>query len=279
MTKYALCVGINRFENLPTTGWLNGCVNDAKDFAGLLTESYGFARRNVTVLLDAKATKTSVMGKLQTMIRRAKPGDHLVFTFSSHGTQVLDATGDEPDSADEALVTFDMRQQGDQWDAATVILDDELHGLLGSLTEGVLLDVVLDTCHSGTGLRALDLLPTRRPRFVPPPTPLGLERTQSADPRTFRDLVRSDAAARPILFAACRSDQTAADADFAGRYSGAFSYFLLRALRDDPLASRRDLLRRVSADLRAGKFDQRAQLEGPAAAKSSPWGALSPRVL
>ncbi|MBG6190859.1 hypothetical protein IWX64_001811 [Arthrobacter sp. CAN_A212] len=273
MSKYALCVGINKFENLPTNGWLNGCVNDAKDFAALLTEQYGFAKRNVTVLLDSKATRAAVIGKLQAMVKRAKPDDHLVFTFSSHGTQVLDASGDEPDGADEAFVTFDMRQKGDQWDASTLILDDELHDLLATLPDGVLLDVVLDTCHSGSGLRALDLLPTRRPRFVPPPTPLGLEQTESADPRAFRDLVRSDAAAKPVLFAACRSDQTAADADFSGRYSGAFSYFLLKALRDDPAKSRRDVLKQVSADLRGGKFTQRAQLEAPAAAKGSAWGA------
>ncbi|PVE16914.1 caspase family protein [Arthrobacter sp. Bz4] len=272
MAKYALCVGINKFENLPTNAWLNGCVNDAKDFAALLTGHYGFAKRNVAVLLDSKATKAAVVGKLQAMLKRAKPGDHLVFTFSSHGTQVLDVSGDEPDGADEAFVTFDMRQKGDQWDAATLILDDELHHLLGTLPDGVLLDVVLDTCHSGTGLRALDLLPTRRPRFVPPPTPLGLELTESADPRAFRDLVRSDAQAKPVLFAACRSDQTAADADFAGRYSGAFSHYLLQAVKDDPSASRRVLLKRVSADLRDGKFTQRAQLEAPVAAKSAAWG-------
>ncbi|MHA7277004.1 caspase family protein [Arthrobacter sp. HLT1-21] len=272
MSKYALCVGINKFENLPTNGWLNGCVNDAKDFSALLTGQYGFAKRNVTVLLDSKATKATVVGKLQAMIKRAKPGDHLVFTFSSHGTQVLDASADEPDGADEAFVTFDMRQKGDQWDPATLILDDELHDLLGTLPDGALLDVVLDTCHSGSGLRALDLLPTRRPRFVPPPTPLGLELTESADPRAFRDLVRSDTKAKPVLFAACRSDQTAADADFSGRYSGAFSYFLLKALRDDPTKSRREVLKRVSADLRGGRFTQRAQLEAPAAAKSLAWG-------
>ncbi|WP_026553215.1 caspase family protein [Arthrobacter sp. H20] len=275
MSKYALCVGINKFENLPTNGWLNGCVNDAKDFAALLTEQYGFTKRNVTVLLDSKATKSAVVGKLQAMVKRAKPGDHLVFTFSSHGTQVLDTSGDEPDGADEAFVTFDMRQKGDQWDASTLILDDELHDLLGTVPDGALLDVVLDTCHSGTGLRALDLLPTRRPRFVPPPTPLGLELTESADPHAFRDLVRSDAGAKPVLFAACRSDQTAADADFSGRYSGAFSHFLLQALRDDPATNRRDVLKRVSADLRGGKFTQRAQLEAPMAAKNAPWGTVA----
>ena len=273
MAKYALCVGINKFENLPTNAWLNGCVNDAKDFAALLTGHYGFAKRNVAVLLDSKATKAAVVGKLQTMLKRAKTGDHLVFTFSSHGTQVLDSSGDEPDGADEAFVTFDLRQKGDQWDAATLILDDELHDLLGTLPDGVLLDVVLDTCHRGTGLRALDLLPTRRPRFVPPPTPLGLELTESADPRAFRDLVRSNAQAQAVLFAACRPDQTAADADFSGRSSGAFSHYLLQAVTDDPSASRRVLLKRVSAELRAGKFTQRAQLEAPAAAKGAAWGA------
>jgi len=27
MKNQALCVAINQFKNLPTTNWLNGCVN------------------------------------------------------------------------------------------------------------------------------------------------------------------------------------------------------------------------------------------------------------
>ena len=51
-----------------------------------------------------------------------------------------------------------------------IILDDELRDLFVQLPQNVLLEVYLDTCHSGTGLRAIDMLLDRRPRYLPPPS-------------------------------------------------------------------------------------------------------------
>ncbi|MET0872304.1 MAG: caspase family protein [Paeniglutamicibacter terrestris] len=274
--RYALCVGINDFQNLPRGSWLNGCVNDAKDFAEVLGAGYGFADHQIEVLTNADATKAAVMDKLRAAMDRAASDGlkHLVFTFSSHGTQIPDTSGDEADQSDEAFATYDLNQAGDQWDPATLISDDELHDLISRAPQGMLVEVVLDTCHSGDGLKALDLLPGRRPRFLPPPTPIGLERTATADPRAFRDLVsRSGAGARPVLLAGCRSDQTSADAVFEGRYNGAFTYYLLQELRTDPTRTRKVILAAVIKSLTKDRFDQRAQLEGPVAAKNSPWGS------
>lgn len=277
--RYALCVGINQFAHLPVGSWLNGCVNDAEDFAALLGTGYGFDDSQIDVLRDSAATKAAVLDRLGAAMDRAVAGElkHLVFTFSSHGTQVPDTSGDEADQADEAFATYDLDQAGDQWDPATLILDDELHDVLARAGSGVLVEVVLDTCHSGDGLKALDFLPGRRPRFLPPPTPIGLDRTTTADPRAFRDLVaRSEGAGagsgRPVLLAGCRSDQTSADAVFEGRYNGAFTYHLLKELAADPTRTRRALMGAVSKSLLKERFDQRAQLEGPAAAKSTAWG-------
>jgi hypothetical protein len=41
MARKALCVGINQFRNYPNNG-LNGCVNDVKDKASVLTDFLGF---------------------------------------------------------------------------------------------------------------------------------------------------------------------------------------------------------------------------------------------
>ncbi|TFB69595.1 caspase family protein [Cryobacterium glaciale] len=282
MSQFALCVGINRFENLPVNSWLNGCVNDATDVSVLLGTAFGFADSSITVLTDQAATKDAVFGAMTEALDRANvPGehlDHIVFTMSSHGTQVPDTSGDEADRVDEAFATFDLRQNGAVWDASSLILDDELHDLFTRLPKGVLLDVILDTCHSGSGLRAMDLVPTvddRRPRYVPPPTPLGRDgaEAEGADTRTLRDLVRSSkAAAKPVLFAACRADQTAADANFDGRYNGAFTHFLLDALQSGAAPSRAAVIKQVNAKLRARKFAQRAQLEASAPGKSTAWG-------
>lgn len=274
--RLALCVGLNEFANLPRSNWLNGCVNDALEFGALLASGYGFADPEITVLTDAQATRAEVMGRLEEAMARLRSGElgQLVFTLSSHGTQVPDEDGDEQDQMDEAFVTYDMAQRGDQWDPSTLIIDDDLHRLFDDPPTPARIDVVLDTCHSGTGLRVMDLLPGRTPRFVPPPTVPGLEAAAAARSRTARELFKaSPAARRPVLFAACRPDQTAADAHINGRYNGAFSRYLIDELTGGGPRSRSDLLNAVRAGLQAGRFDQEAQLEGQDTAMVSAWGA------
>ena len=276
MAKRALCVGINQFAHLPMASWLNGCVNDANDMAAMLRKR-GFASRSVTVLTDAQATKANIMGALTTLVTTAKEGDTIVFSFSSHGTQVPDTDGDEPDGADGAFACHDMAQKGDQWDTDTVIIDDELRLLFGKLPKGVVMEAYLDTCHSGTGLKAEDLLSGRRPRFVPPPTMKGLRSIDAAATKsTTAELVKSiPAGGRPVLFGGCPSDQTSADATFDGRSSGAFTYFFLKALAANPTGSRADLHKALTKGLVDADFSQRPTLEGPPKAKKTgvgqPW--------
>ena len=274
MSKAALCVGINEFEHLPKSSWLQGCVNDARDLAGLLETGYGFPGSGISVLLDSQATKERVVAQLNALLDRAASGElqHIVFTFSSHGTQIPDTSDDEADRLDEAFACYDINNAGDSWDPATVISDDELFSLFARLPDGVLMDVVLDTCHSGTGLKSLDLLPGRRPRFLPAPTARGVAATEFSEPRALRDLVKAGRGVKPVLLAACRADQTAADAYLEGRYNGAFTYNFIKAVRGDGSLGRADILKLVSKGLRAGGFDQVAQLEGTTAARKAPWG-------
>lgn len=275
MSKAALCVGINKFKFLPQASWLNGCVNDAEDLAAMLEKNYGFEGSNITVLRDAKAVKKSVMAALNALVDAAVAGTvtHIVFTFSSHGTQVPDTSGDESDRLDEAFACYDINNSGDRWDPGTVITDDELASLFARLPKGVLMDVVLDTCHSGTGLKSLDLLPGRRPRFLPAPSPRAAIANESKDTRSLRDMVKAAKLSAPVLMAACRSDQTAADAFIEGRYNGAFTYNFVKALMGDGTVARADILKQVSKGLKSGGFDQIAQLEGSTAARGAAWGA------
>ena len=275
MSKAALCVGINEFEHLPRSSWLQGCVNDARDLAGLLQANYGFAEADITMLLDSQATKEQVVARLSSMLDRAAAGElqHIVFTFSSHGTQIPDTSDDEADRLDEAFACYDINNSGDSWDPATVISDDELFALFARLPDGVVFDVVLDTCHSGTGLKSLDLLPGRRPRFLPAPTPRGVATSEFADTRALRDLVKTGKGVKPVLLAACRADQTAADAFLDGRYNGAFTYNFIKAVTGGGALGRAEILKQVSKGLRAGGFDQVAQLEGTTAARKASWGS------
>ncbi|HHD64909.1 MAG TPA: caspase family protein, partial [Desulfobulbaceae bacterium] len=114
MKRKALCVGINDFKNYPSAT-LQGCVNDAQAMSSLLTGLLGFADEDITLLTDADATKENIMSELQTMVEKARAGkqNYLVFSLSSHGTQVPDLSGDEEDAADEAFCPHDLAQAGD----------------------------------------------------------------------------------------------------------------------------------------------------------------------
>ncbi|MCV2357628.1 caspase family protein [Paucibacter sp. TC2R-5] len=264
--RRALCVGINHFKNLPNAT-LQGCVNDAHDMQSLLSAKLGFSAADITVLADAQATKATIMSKLQGMVADAKAGklNYLVFSLSSHGTQVPDLSGDEPDRADEAFCPHDLIAVGGNWDPAHIITDDELHDLFVQLPANVLLEVYLDTCHSGTGLKALDLAADRRPRYLPPPTLAGFLALDGRRPRGLRHTLSAKALSHNILWAACRSDQTSADAHIAGGWHGAFTYFFCKEMMSGGnLLARKDVLTKVRADLVAGHYNQTPQLEADA---------------
>ena len=69
MSKRALCMGIN---NYPGTHMdLNGCVNDANDWAAELA-GRGFT---VSKLIDSQATKTAMFNAIQSLITGGVSGD------------------------------------------------------------------------------------------------------------------------------------------------------------------------------------------------------------
>lgn len=113
MAKKALCVGINNFKNYPNSA-LQGCVNDADDMEALLKKWLGFSSGDIVKLSDAQATKENIMKNLKEIVDGAKQKkySYLVFSLSSHGTQVPDTSGDEPDKADEAICPYDLASAG-----------------------------------------------------------------------------------------------------------------------------------------------------------------------
>jgi hypothetical protein len=279
--KKALFVGINKFANY-SQFTLNGCVNDAKDMAALYKDLLGFKSTEMSVLTDAQATKAKIMTRLNAMVAAAKAGklNHLVFSLSSHGTQMNDSSGDEPDGKDEAFVPHDIAEKDGAWDPAHIISDDELHDLFVQLPANVLLEVYLDTCHSGTGLRGAEFgLHAPRARFIAPPEhEFG---TKFASVRGFtlsravagkKDVasVEKAAGANQVLWSGCKADQTSADAYFSGRYNGAFTYYLVKVVRESQNElSRKETVSRMRKLMKTG-FAQSPQLEGNATNRAKP---------
>jgi hypothetical protein len=291
--KKALLVGINRYPD--PRHELKGCVNDVHQMAETLKSRCGFpGGGNMRILTDARATRLAIIDGLDWLTAAASPGDSLVFHYSGHGSQVPDRNGDETtDRLDEILCPYDL-----DWDAP--LTDDDLAAVSANVPQGALLTVILDCCHSGTGLRDVALSASHhdppaltrpanpsfpgcaiprgnfvRPRGVPPPdasdrhrflpppepTPTSPRLPRRAARRFGVSVTRTNA----VLIAACRDDQTSADAWIDGGYHGAHTYYLCRTLR----YGSRDLTYRALVSAagtvlsRAG-FDQVPQLEGPA---------------
>jgi metacaspase-1 len=262
--KRALCVGINNFKNYPGAA-LQGCVNDLNDMASVLKNLLGFRDADIKKLRDAQATKANIMSNLESMVEGARAGkyNYLAFSLSSHGTQVPDISGDEDaDHADEAFCPYDLAQSGDRWDKDHIILDDELHELFIRLPENVLLEVYLDTCHSGTGLKTIDFLFERRPRFIPPPSWEAFKKVEGKQSRGIIHGRMEKGLVHHVLWSGCRSDQTSADAHIGEEWHGAFTYYFCKEIRAcNNSLSRAKLLKKVRADLVADHYSQIPQLE------------------
>jgi len=275
--RKALCVGINKFKNLPSAT-LQGCVNDADDMEKLLKALLGFQAQDIIKLTDSKATKTNIMKNLEEMVEGAKSGkySYLVFSMSSHGTQVPDLSGDEPDLADEAFCPHDLAQKGNVWDPRYIITDDEFRDLFIQLPENVLLEVYLDTCHSGTGLKAIDLLLDRRPRYLPPPSMEAFQEVDGKRQRGLNKALLEQGITQHILWAACRADQTSADASIGGSWHGAFTYYFCKEINASKNKLPRSvILEKVRKDLQRGNYTQVPQLESEATVRDKTIGENS----
>lgn len=227
--RKALCVGINDY---PYDGNdLNGCVNDARAWATLLVDHFDFPSSDVKLLLDSEATRKNMLKALKDLLAGASPGDHLVFTNSSHGSYVADKSGDE-EKYDEILCPYDIDQNH--------IVDDELRKMFSGLKKGVRLTVVLDNCFSGTATRAMlgELIPgfqtpdDRRIRFLSPALrgmPV-LENPWKARPKGKNK--HPESRMKEVLLTGCTDREYSYDAYFDGVYHGAMTYYAQRAIRE-----------------------------------------------
>lgn len=260
MAKKAFCVGINDY---PYDGSdLNGCVNDARAWAGLLIDNFDFSVSDVRVITDAEATKANVIGGIKNLLAGAQAGDVLVFTNSSHGTYVADAGGDEP-TYDEALCPYDT--------AENLLVDDELRGLFADLPQGVNLTIISDSCHSGTVTRAAigENLPgittpdDRRVRFLNPALrgdPV-LENPFKAMPTRITKYPESKM--NEVLLSGCTDKEYSYDALIGGTYHGAMTYYALQVIRAaNYRITYAQLHTRVNFLLAEGGYPQHPQLEG-----------------
>lgn len=260
--KRALCIGINNFENFPQYA-LRGCVNDANNMAIILKQYLGFTDSDIVMLIDSQATKKNIIDNLTSMLQGAKEGriKYMVITLATHGTQIPDTWSEDEydDRKDEVFCPYDIERSADGWNPDHIIIDDELCELCSQLPRSVILEVFFDTRHSATGLR--DFLLDQTPRYIHPPSPKLSKELQNRYIHTLHEAIEDEGLDNTILWSGCLSEQTSADAKIDGTYNGAFSYNLVKQIRESDNRNKRStILKGVRRSL-AGKYTQIPQLE------------------
>ncbi len=146
----SLHIGLNAVSAAAYGGWdgpLAACEFDANDMAAI-AKSKGM---KPTVLLTKKGTRANVLAGMRDAAKALATGDLFFLSYSGHGGQVPDVSGDEPDKQDETWCLYDGQ-----------LIDDELYFELSRFRAGVRILVLSDSCHSGS---------VTRDRPPPPPPP------------------------------------------------------------------------------------------------------------
>jgi len=263
--RKALVIGINDYAPVGPGGPdLRGCVNDARDMANTLV-ILGYPPANIRFLTDAAATTANILSGIDWLLRRAVNGDSLVFYYSGHGSRVADTSGDETiDHLDEIICPHDI-----DFAARRYVTDDQLGARFRTAPAGANLEVILDSCHSGTGTKEFETgQPGAVARFIEPPLDHQFYidyLKESAKLRTVSLVTRDSVPSPPmrhVLWAACRSDQTSWETSIGGVVRGVFTYNFCKVLRRAAATLKRyEIDRLVTAAIRSGGFAQVPQLE------------------
>ncbi|GAX24014.1 hypothetical protein FisN_26Lh083 [Fistulifera solaris] len=143
--RRALLIGINYVGQ---EGQLTACHNDVHNIREFLTEVYGFKDSEMLILMDDARhhppTRRNIEDAMIRLTRYSQPNDVAFVSFSGHGGNTRDTSGDEADGMDETLIPVDFKTQGH------IVDDDILRLLVKPMMNDVHVTVLMDCCHSGT---------------------------------------------------------------------------------------------------------------------------------
>ncbi|HEX8253074.1 MAG TPA: caspase family protein [Thermoanaerobaculia bacterium] len=257
----ALLIGINDYtasrlkdDGRPAGGrdWANldGALNDVDVMRELLESSYDFKPPDVVTLKDQQATRRQIVAAIARLIAATEKDDVVLFYYSGHGSQVRNSRSVEEDGLDESLVPADSRR------GAADIRDKELRDWFNRIVDrGARLTVILDSCHSGSGARGQDGVRNVKP-----------------DLRDVRDAsIGPEPEDRGAVILAAAQDFDPAFEMKDDVFRGAFTWALVRALRDHRDEPLDDVFARTRALLHATHPAQDPVLAGLPAVRSRPF--------
>jgi hypothetical protein len=281
----ALLVGVAAYRHLDESQHLSAPRNDVIEMRELLIKR-GVKRQNITILSDSgKAperltnsererlpTRRNIMAALETLTKSSQRGDFAVVYLSGHGSFQPDQPDgpdrDEEDGLDEVFLPYDVEVSSPDGRATVItngIVDDELGKFAAAIRDkGVDLWFTLDSCHSGTGMRASG---EARAKFIDPAV-LGVaaERDLTRPAAVgFGDKTAGDQASRSgtsnrgkaAFFYAAQASEKAVELPLPlsvprakATWRSAFTHAMAMALARQPNLSYRELLTEANALMR-----------------------------
>ena len=241
--NYAFMWAIDTYQYVPAR--LQGCVND-------ILAAKSVTKFTTTTKTNSTATKANILAGMNSLVTKAKSGDHLLFVESGHGTKVADVNGDELEGFDECFVPYDAIDYRGRVNFSNLIKDDEIAAILAQVKYGVSVDFVCDSCYSGSATRGLDFLKWT-PRVIPGPLAKG---------RKAKRAISVIDGINHCAWEACTDMQTAAEGTVNGVHRGLFSYMFWNAINEfRSTKTRAEIYEIVKANVVAMRSNQTPVLE------------------
>lgn len=155
----ALLVGVSDYETDAVPD-LRGPANDVQLMQEVLTRR---GITDITVLASGDAgttppTRAAILAAFDARAEAAGPGDLVYIHLSGHGSRQIDDDGDETDGLDEIFLPMDVtRAPNGATQLPNAITDDEIGRKIAAIrAKGADVFLVMDSCHSGSGMRAAE---------------------------------------------------------------------------------------------------------------------------
>jgi Caspase domain len=295
---YALLIGINcyptnRLSDGSSYGYLMGCVNDIERVATYLKNQRHVPSSQIIQLTasshpqtwepmepaDQLPTYANIVAKFQELTVIAPSGSQVYIHYCGHGGRaqtVYPALKGNVGGIDETLVPMDIGQTGGRY-----LRDVELGKLLQDMvTRGLVVTLVLDSCHSGgatrgsvvnvRGLAAIDFTPRSTESLVGTPEELMASWRSLGDTPESIGITRSLNATvtrfphrNCVVLAACRPQELALEHIFepeTQQRHGVMSHWWMNLLEQQVVdCTYKDLLDRLHAHIHS-QFPQQTPM-------------------
>lgn len=266
----ALLIGVSDYDDTAGIADLRGPANDVRLLQDVLR---GRGVSDITVLADgvggsAVPTRAAILSEFAELTARSASGDFVYIHFSGHGTRQADLNGDETDGLDEVFLPADItRAKAGASTIPNALVDDDIGLAVTQLrAKGVDVWLVLDACHSGSGVRAA--APGTAVRFVDPGA-LGVSLPQNRVPEeTIVEVQSTETGGSFVAFYSARSSELAREVNLAREgepdaWYGLFTAKLASRLQSAGAISFRQLFQAVLSDMNSDSVPGAARLQTP----------------